>query len=136
MLPYFQFHHIGVACNDIEKTAGMYVDAGYSRTEAIIDPLQNVNVCVLTKEGMPKIELLAPVDEKSPICKILQKSSGATPYHVCYTVLDMEKAIADLRKLRFIPTSKPKMSNVFDALVCFLFHKDIGLIEIIQNHKL
>ena len=133
MLPNFQFHHIGIACQDIEKTAGMFVDAGYSRTEAIIDPLQNVNVCVLTKEGMPKIELLAPVDEKSPICKILQKSNGATPYHICYLVPDMEQTIADLRKLRFIPTSKPKMSNVFGASVCFLFHKDIGLIEIIQN---
>ena len=134
MLPYFQFHHIGIACLDLEKTADMYVSAGYSRTEAIIDPLQNVNVCVLTKEVMPKIELLSPIDDKSPICKILQKSSGATPYHICYSVPDMEQAMADLRKHRFIPTSSPKWSNVFGALVCFLYHKDIGLIEIIQNH--
>lgn len=134
MLPYFEFHHIGVACLDIEKTAGMYVEAGYGRTETIIDPLQNVNVCVLTKEGMPKIELLSPVDDNSPICKILQKSSGATPYHICYAIQDMEQALSDLRKLRFIPTSKPKMSNVFGDPVCFLFHKDIGLIEIIQNN--
>ncbi len=133
MLPYFQFHHIGIACLDIEKTAGMYVEAGYCRTKATIDPLQNVNVCVLTKEGMPKIELLAPVDDKSPICKILQKSSSATPYHICYSVADMEQALLDLRKQRFIPTSNPKMSNVFGAPVCFFFHKDIGLIEIIQK---
>ncbi len=132
MLSYFEFHHIGVACQDIEKTASMYVEAGYSRTDTIIDPLQNVNVCVLTKEGMPRIELLSPVDGNSPICKLLQKSSGATPYHICYVIPDMEQALVELRKLRFIPTSKPKMSNVFGAPVCFLFHKDIGLIEIIQ----
>lgn len=131
MLPYFTFNHIGVACFDIDKTASIYVNAGYERTETIIDPLQNVKVCVLTKNLMPIVELLAPVDEKSPICKILQKS-GVSPYHICYNVPNIEQAIADLRDLKYIPVSKPKMSNVFNRTVCFLFHKEIGLIEIIE----
>lgn len=132
MLPSFSFNHIGVACYDIDKTASIYVNAGYERTETVIDPLQNVKVCVLTKESMPMVELLAPVDEKSPICKTLQKS-GVAPYHICYNVPDIEQAISDLRALKYLPVSKPKMSNVFKSTVCFLFHKDIGLIEIIEN---
>lgn len=133
MLSVFDFHHIGIACRDIEKTAKMYVSGGYDRTDTIIDPLQNVYVCVLSKYNQPTIELLAPVDEKSPICRILEKAGGASPYHVCYKVPEMDKAIADLRKKRYIPTSRPKMSNVFGKLVCFLFHKDVGLVEIIQE---
>ena len=132
MLPYFSFHHIGVACFNIDKTAEIYVGAGYMRTETIVDPLQNVKVCVLTKDSMPTVELLAPVDEKSPICNILQKS-GVSPYHTCYKVPNIEQAIKDLRTIKFMPVSKPKMSNVFNSKVCFLFHKDIGLIEIIEN---
>ena len=132
MLPYFTFNHIGVACYDIEKTASIYVEAGYSRTEEIIDPLQNVKVCVLKKDLMPTVELLSPVDEKSPICKTLQKT-GVSPYHVCYNVPNMEQAIKDLRTKKFMPVSKPKMSNVFNSMVCFLFHKEIGLIEILEK---
>ena len=132
MLPYFTFNHIGVACNDINLTASFYVEAGYERTEEIIDPLQNVKVCVLTKEGMPVVELLAPVDDNSPICKTLQKS-GVSPYHICYNVPDMEQAIIELRNKKFMPVSKPKMSNVFKSKVCFLFNKEIGLIEIIEK---
>lgn len=132
MLPYFTFNHIGVACYDINRTASFYVEAGYERTEDIIDPLQNVKVCVLTKEGMPVVELLAPVDDSSPICKTLQKS-GVSPYHICYNVPDMEQAIKDLRIKKFMPVSKPKMSNVFKSIVCFLFNKEIGLIEILEK---
>ena len=134
MLPYFKFHHIGVACNDIDKTAGMYVAGGFERTDTVVDPLQNVYVSVLTKTGMPIIELLAPVDDKSPICRTLQKAGGVTPYHICYMVPKLEEAISDLRKLKYIPTSRPKMSNVFGHLVCFLYHKEVGLIEIIQEN--
>lgn len=133
MLPYFKFHHIGIACQDIEKTANIYVAAGYLRTNVVVDPLQDVYVCVLKKEGQPTVELLAPVDEKSPICRTLQKVGGVAPYHICYYVPNIVQALADLRKLKFIPTGKPKMSNVFGRVVCFLFHKDIGLIEIIEE---
>lgn len=133
MLPYFRFHHIGIACQDIEKTAKMYVAGGYLRSDTIVDPLQNVYVCVLKKEGQPTVELLAPVDETSPICRTLQKAGGVVPYHICYCVPDMDQALADLRKRRFLPTGKPKMSNVFGNIVCFLYHKDIGLIEVIQE---
>ena len=120
-------------CPEIDKTANLYITAGYERTETVIDPLQNVYVCVLTKEGMPMIELLAPVDDSSPICKTIQNARGISIYHTCYIVPDIEEAIKDLRNLKYIPTTKPKMSNVFGSLVCFLFHKDVGLIEIIQK---
>ncbi len=132
MLHYFSFNHIGIACRDIDKTASVYVNAGYERTQTIIDPLQNVKVCVLKKESMPTIELLAPVDENSPICKTLEKS-GVAPYHICYNVPCLEQAIRDLRLMRYLPVSKPKMSNVFNTLVCFLYNKDIGLIEILEK---
>ena len=88
MLESFKFHHIGVAVKDIDKTAAMYVGGGYQKSEPIFDPVQNVNICWLTKAGMPTVELLAPVDETSPVCKILEKN-GVTPYHTCYVVDDI-----------------------------------------------
>ena len=72
MLDSMKFHHIGVAVNDIEKTAAVYVQGGYNQSVVTFDPVQHVNICWLTKEGMPTVELLAPADESSPVCKTLE----------------------------------------------------------------
>ena len=100
MLSNFHFHHIGYAVTSIEKTMYYYIDGGYSCSSVIFDPIQNVNICFLTKEGEPMIELLEPVDENSPINKNLEKN-GVCPYHCCYSVENIEDAIARLRKMRF-----------------------------------
>ena len=131
-LSALSFHHIGMACFDIDKTSAYYETIGYAKTEIVVDPLQNVKVCVLQKEGSPTIELLAPVDDKSPVCGILKKS-GVSPYHICYQTSDMNATILELRNKRFTPPlGFPKMSNVFLHKVCFLYHKDVGLIELIE----
>lgn len=49
MLPDFKFHHIGIAVFDIDDTAQYYIDAGYQKTETVIDTIQNVKICFLTE---------------------------------------------------------------------------------------
>lgn len=132
MLPELKFHHIGVAVKNIEATASLYEQGGYKRSSSIFDPIQNVNICWLTRDGMPTIELLAPVDEKSPVNNTLDKV-GVTPYHCCYIVDDLEEATAKLRKQKYIMVSKPAMAVAFcGSRVCFLFNKNVGLIELVE----
>ena len=132
MLPEFKFHHIGVAVKDINKAAKLYIDGGYDCSEVIYDPIQNVKICFLTKAEMPMVELLAPNDEKSPINNILQKV-GSGPYHCCYIVDSIDDAIVKLKKLRFIPTSKPAEAvAIHNHRVCFLYNREIGLIELVE----
>ena len=97
MLAEFDFHHIGIATYDIDDTAQFYISAGYAKTETTIDPIQNIKICFLSKEGMPLIELLAPVDDNSPVNKTLEKM-GVSPYHCCYCVENMDEAIGKLKK--------------------------------------
>lgn len=133
MLPYFKFHHIGVATNSIDDTSTVYEAAGYVRTKTIYDPIQNVKICFLTKKGMPMVELLAPNDEKSPICKVLEKN-GVMPYHTCYEVENISQAVSDLKKMRYIPVSRAEPAVAMDNKhVQFMYHKDIGLIEIVEE---
>lgn len=128
-----KFHHIGIAVFSFEKAVPFYEHQGYKKEIEIYDPEQNVEVCLLRHEIAPCIELLAPHNENSPINNILKKS-GAGSYHICYQVENMEEEILRLKKDRFLPISKPKVSNAFDNhLVCFLIKKDIGLIELIQK---
>ncbi len=127
------FHHIGVAVFDIKQASCFYTSLGYHKEIEIYDPEQNVEVCVLRHNSSPCIELLAPHDDKSPINNILKKS-GATPYHICYEVDNIEECIVSLKREKFLPISKVKVSNAFDNhRVCFLIKKDIGLIEIIEK---
>lgn len=133
MLPEFKFHHIGVAVHSIDATAAIYEDGGYTKSDIIFDPIQNVDICWLTKEGAPIIELLAPVDETSPVNKTLEKV-GVSPYHCCYVVDKLEDAVAELRKQRYIMVSKPAEAVAFcGSRVCFLFNKNVGLIELVES---
>lgn len=52
--------------------------------------------------------------------------------HICYQTSNMNATVLELRNKRFIPLGFPKMSNVFLHKVRFLYHKDVGLIELIE----
>ena len=132
MLDSFKFHHIGVAVKDIDKTSDVYEGGGYKRSDIIFDPVQNVDICWLTKDGMPTVELLAPVDESSPVCKILEKN-GVTPYHTCYIVENIDEAVAELRKQKYVLVSKPvEAVAIHNCKVAFLHNRHVGLIELVE----
>lgn len=133
MLPNFKFHHIGYAVFSIEKTAAIYEGAGYLRSKTIFDEKQNVNICWLSKDEMPLIELLEPVDDGSPVVKTL-KNNGVAPYHICYVVNNIDAAVSQLRKMRYIALIKPvEAVAITNCKVCFLFHHDVGLIELVEE---
>ena len=97
------------------------------------DPLQHVKVCFLDKEGAPRIELLAPLDEQSPVSRTLD-SSGVAPYHICYQVKDIDEAIIELRRRRFLVVSGPVPACAMgDRRIAFLYQKHTGLIEIVEG---
>lgn len=132
MLLDFKFHHIGIATYSIEFTSKYYIEAGYSKSETIFDSIQNVNICFLSKSGMPMVELLEPVDDKSPVNKTL-KTAGVSPYHCCYIVSDLDKALLELRKKKFFMLSKPvEAIAINNNRICFLYNKEVGLIELVE----
>ena len=135
MIECMKFHHIGIACHNIKATAEQYAQMGYKASEVTEDPIQNIRICFLTHEEMPMIELLEPVDENSPVVDILSKN-GTTPYHICYTVPDMDEAVRQLRKQRYLIVSKAKPATAIPGhCVAFLYHKDVGLIELCSESK-
>lgn len=129
-----QFHHIGIATSDIESTAVEYQNLGYEMDGGItFDPQQNVNICFLRHPNMPLVELLSPIDDKSPVVQILQKN-GVIPYHTCYSVKCLDSMIKRLRKLRYMVVSKPKPACAIGGKrVAFLYNKDMGLIELVES---
>ena len=129
------FHHIGIACRDIEKTKLFYMELGYTATPTVDDPLQHVRVAFLDKTGEPRLELLEPLDDESPVNRTLS-ALGVTPYHLCYAVSDINQAIDSLRERRFLLVSAPVAACAMDdQRVAFLFNKNTGLIELVEVKK-
>lgn len=127
------FHHIGIACRDIAKTREFYLGQGYTASPVVDDPLQHVRVCFLDKEGAPRLELLEPLDDQSPVARTLA-TVGVTPYHFCYEVRNIDDAIAALRTKRFLLVSGPVPACALgDHRIAFLYNKNNGLIELVEN---
>ncbi len=129
------FHHIGIACRDIEKTKAFYLQQGYTATPTVDDPLQHVRISFLNKEGAPRLELLEPLDEQNPVARTLA-TAGVTPYHMCYEVRDLESAIAELRTQRFLLVNGPVPACALEnRRIAFMFQKNTGLIELVESHS-
>ena len=133
MEPQLTFHHIGIACRDILKTQQFYMSMGYKASDIVDDPLQHVRVCFLEKEGAPRLELLEPLDEQSPVARTLS-TSGVTPYHICYEVADITAAIEALRGQRFLLVNGPVPACAMDdKRIAFMYQKNTGLIELVET---
>ena len=89
----------------------------------------------IPKQRIPLLELIEPLDETSPVFKVLSKN-GVTPYHICYSVKDIDKSVSELRSLRFVATSEPVPACALDyRKVCFLYNRNVGLIELVRFPK-
>lgn len=134
MDPQLTFHHIGIACNSIDKTREFYLQMGYQAADVVDDPVQHVRVCFLENgDKAPRIELLEPLDGQSPIARTLA-SVGVAPYHTCYEVEDIELAVAALRKQRFLLVNGPVPACAMgNRRIAFLYNKNIGLIEVVET---
>lgn len=128
------FHHIGIATYNIEETGKKYNLFGYQiSTDTFFDPIQNVYITFMEKPNSPLVELVSPVDKDSPILNTLNKN-GTTPYHLCYEVDDIVKEVENLKKMKFLMVSKIVPAVAFNnRLVCFLYSKESGLIELLNK---
>jgi len=134
MLQDLEFHHIGVVTSNLEKAVKTYKALGFIvSTEPVEVTSQQVKVCFLEKVHHPKIELIIPFGDSSPVKNLIQKC-GSGPYHLCYKTNDLKKSIKDLRADKFLILSKPVASNAFDNdQIIFAFKNEIGLIEIVED---
>jgi len=128
-----EFHHVGIAVNSIEETAKWYAAMGYTLTETVEDPLQNVCIAFLKRNDSPLMELVQPVDKTSPVCNILKKA-GVSAYHFCYETDDLQKSIEDLEEQDFKILVEPVKAIAFNnRKISFLYHIDVGLIELLEK---
>lgn len=96
-----EFHHIGVAVKSIDRALDYYLNLfGFRQVTEVLDvPTERVRVCFVEAPSRVLIELVEGIDDDSPVAEVLDRP-GAGPYHLCYSVDDIDGAIRRLRAHR------------------------------------
>lgn len=129
----FRVHHIGVAVRDIEATAGVLASLfGFSRPYRTVDVAsEKVRVCFVdTGQGF-WIELVEPTSPDSPVSRLTERS-GASPYHICYRVEDLDAAVATLRARGCRPLRRFTVEICGPQHFAYLMARDGQLVELAQ----
>ena len=92
------FHHVGVACENIEQEAAHLATLGYVREGSVFeDPVQGVRGLFVGGQA-PRLELLEPLGTSGVLTPWLK--AGVKLYHLAYEAGGLEPAIAEMRKQR------------------------------------
>ena len=127
-----EFHHIGVATEDIESEFAAYRLLGYAREDAKFeDSEQGIRGQFITAPGQPRLELLENLEGSATLDVWLE--SKVKMYHFAYKTTDIEQAINVLNRNRIRIVTPLKTSVYFKKRICFLMLSPRFLIELIEE---
>ena len=125
-------HHIGYAVRDIDSALECFNKLGFVCESQIIDGSRRVRIAFV-RNGETLVELVAPEGPNTPIDETLNKN-GPAPYHICYAADNIDEQCKKLKKEGWtVLIKKTPAPAIGDASVAFLFHKQAGIIEIVEE---
>jgi len=119
------FHHIGVACKDIEQSIST-IDKIFQIEEIsnmVYDEKQKANLCMIKTKNNISIELIS-----GDIVENLLKK-GINYYHTCYMVKNIEEKIKELQYSNCVLISNPKEAILFENKKVAFLYTPFGMIE-------
>lgn len=128
----WKFHHLGVACRNIEREAAAWSGLGYCQEgEGFIDETQGIKGVFLHGVG-PRLELLEDLPGRQTITPWVEK--GVKIYHMAFEVKVIEKEIDELVQKRARLVVPPVPASAFDnRRICFVMLKNLALVELIED---
>jgi len=121
--PCARFHHVGIAVPSIEKACSV--------TEKTRDPIQKVSVAFLSLNGLC-VELIEPEGDNSPVNLSLKKDVKLL--HLCYSVRNLEEALAECENRGFHRISHPVPAAAFDnRRIVWVYSNTYGLFELLED---
>jgi methylmalonyl-CoA epimerase len=125
--------HVGIAVEDVEAAAPAYTALGLRVTCDETVPSQGTRVLFLSAPSGPDIELLAPLEDESPVGKFLAKR-GPGMHHVCYAVPDLGAAIAYCQANGYEMIDGTPRTGAKGKLLAFIHPRAMGgvLVELVE----
>ena len=127
-----KFHHLGFACNSIDRELEIFEKLGYEREcDFFEDPQQGVRGIFLVGTG-PRVELLENLPGKSTLTPWIEKNIQI--YHQAFLVNDISNCLNVLRTQGNIIVVRPVVSVAFGGKkIAFVMMKNRMLIELIEQ---
>ena len=122
-----KINHIAIAVPDIKEAALKWQQAlNMKKSEIIILEEHGVKVVFLEFSNL-KIELLEPLDNKSPISKFLEKNPKGGMHHICFEVEKIRETINSLKSknVNILGDGNPKI-GAHDKPVVFIHPNDLS----------
>ena len=128
------FHHIGLACTNIEKEKKIFQMLGYSFEPKVFeDKNQGIRGIFGNAKTQPCIELLENLKDSETLTPWLEK--GIKMYHFGYLVNNIEKACFYMDKIKAKIISPLKDSSYFGKRICFYMLPNMLMIELIETNS-
>jgi methylmalonyl-CoA/ethylmalonyl-CoA epimerase len=126
------FHHLGVACRDLEQEAPYWLSLGYVTEGADFeDPIQRVRGRFLVGPG-PRLELLQGVGDDSPIAGLLKRQIKL--YHQAFETPMFDLAVRTLEESGARLTAPPAPAVAFGGRrIAFLFLPNGNILELVET---
>ncbi|WP_281071320.1 VOC family protein [Succinivibrio dextrinosolvens] len=128
-----KIHHVGYLVDNIGLSRKNFESLGFKTSLSVCyDEIRQIDILFMNR-GDFCIELICP-REGSDI-KRLQKKYKNSPYHICFEVESIDYSIEKLKEDGYLVFSKstpaPAISST--AKVVFLFHTNLGIIELLEQ---
>jgi methylmalonyl-CoA/ethylmalonyl-CoA epimerase len=126
-----EFHHLGIACRDLEVLSSEYQALGYEQEgDEFVDNNQHVRGRFFTGPG-PRVELLVESDDTRVLEPWLK--NGTRVYHQAFLVEDLEKALLDVTNSGAHVVVEPVEAVAFqNRKIAFAMTRNLQLIEFIE----
>ena len=120
-------NHIAIAVPDVKEAALKWQQAlDIKKSEIIVLEEHGVKVVFLEFSNL-KIELLEPLNDKSPISKFLEKNPKGGMHHICFEVEKITETINALKNknINILGDGNPKI-GAHNKPVVFLHPNDLS----------
>jgi methylmalonyl-CoA/ethylmalonyl-CoA epimerase len=84
-----RLNHVAIAVPDLDAATALYRDKLDARVSEPLPLPDHGLTVVFVDMGNAKIELIAPLGDRSPITKFLMRHPGGGMHHLCYEVEDI-----------------------------------------------
>jgi hypothetical protein len=135
-----KMNHLGYAASNLEEAINAFIKLGYTRVHDDIKHHVPKNMYVQRVQlGDLIVEIMATADTSKPSF-ISEKLKATTDpfvlHHLCYDVENIHKTVEDLMATGEYTIHEAITSGVFQKnRICFLKHKQIGLVEFFEWPK-
>jgi methylmalonyl-CoA/ethylmalonyl-CoA epimerase len=132
-----RLNHVGVATPTIEHSVETYrtLLGATAIGEPFDLPAQGVRVCFVDAPNT-QVELIQPLDNKSPIAGFIAKNPAGGQHHLCFEVPNIHEAVAELKAKGATVLGEPRI-GAHGTLIVFVHPRDFGgvLIELMEEPK-